>query len=196
MARTVFKRVATTAIAKKAPEVASAAIAEIQSQSLKIPALQKLALYFFEAKDPLKARELLDDVLKAINSIDEKTQKSLALLRVLPLVAKVNNENVPVIGEQIVKSINSIPSPESMTDKAVLTSYVQKTLMPLTWQTLPVFQSLAEQDENPALDLANKIQLKEIRTSALLGVAIAKLVSAKKTLNDKRIKNRADSGLH
>ena len=189
-----LSELATTAIEKKAPEVASAAIAEIQSQSLKIAALQKLALYF-ESKDLLKARELLNEALKAINSIDEKTQKSLALLRVLPLVAKVNNESVPVIGEQIVKSINSIPSPDS-TDKAVLTNYVQKTLMPLTWQALPVFQSLAERDENLTLDLVSRIQLKEIRTSALLGVAIAKLANAKKTLNDKRIKNRADSGRH
>jgi len=191
-----LNELATTAIEKKTPEVASAAIAEIQSQSIKIAALQKLALYFFESKDLVKARELLDDTLKAINSIDEKTQKSLALLRVLPLVAKVNNENVPVIGEQIVKSINSIPSPDSMTDKAVLTNYVQKTLMPLAWQALPVFQALTERDENLALDLASKIQVKEIKTSALLGVAIAKLANAKKTLNDKRITNRADRGRH
>ena len=191
-----LNELATTAIEKKTPEVASAAIAEIQSQSIKIAALQKLALYFFESKDLVKARELLDDTLKAINSIDEKTQKSLALLRVLPLVAKVNNENVPVIGEQIRKSINSIPSPDSTTDKAVLTNYVQKTLMPLTWQALPVFQALAERDENLASDVASKIQVKEIRTSALLGVAIAKLANAKKTLNEKRIKIRADTGPH
>jgi hypothetical protein len=191
-----LNELASTAIEKKAPEVASAAIAEIQSQSLKIPALQKLALYFFEAKDLVKAREIHDDTLKAIDSIDEKTQKSLALLRVLPLVAKVNSENLPVIGGQIVKGINSIPSPDSMTDKSVLTNYVEKTLMPLTWQALPVFQALGERDENLTLDLANKIQLKEIRTSALLGVAIAKLANARKTLNEKRIKNVADSGRH
>jgi hypothetical protein len=183
----------TTAIAKKAPEIAGEAIALIQSQSLKIPVLQKLTLYFFESKDLLKARELLEDTLKAVNSIEDKTDKSLALLRLLPLIDKVNNEIAPVIGEQIVKSINSIPSPDG-TDKAVLTDYVQKTLMPVTWQALPVFQSLAERDENLTLDLANRIQLKEIRTSALLGIAIAKLSNAKKILNDKRIKNRADSG--
>lgn len=191
-----LNELASTAVEKKAPEVASAAIAEIQSQSLKIPALQKLALYYFESKDLVKARELLDDTLKAIDSIDEKTQKSLALLRALPLVAKVNSDNVPVLSEQIVKGINSISSPDSTTDKAVLTSYVQKTLMPLTWQVLPVFQALAERDENLTLDLANRIQFKEVRTSALLGVAFAKLANAKKTLNDKRIKSRADSGPH
>jgi hypothetical protein len=191
-----LSELATTAIEKKAPEVASAAIAEIQSQSIKIAALQKLALHFFESKDLSKARDLLDDVLKAITSIDEKTEKSLALLHLLPMVAKVNNAIVPVIGEQIVKSINGIPSPDSTTDKAVVTNYVQKTLMPLTWQALPIFQSLAERDENLTLDLVNRIEVKEIRTSALLGVAIAKLANAKKTLNDKRIKNRADSGRH
>jgi hypothetical protein len=83
-----------------------------------------------------------------------------------------------------------------MTDKEVLTNYVQKTLMPLAWQALPVFQALTERDENLALDLASKIQVKEIKTSALLGVAIAKLANAKKTLNDKRIRNRADRGRH
>ena len=184
---------ANAAIEKKAPEVAGEAIALIPSRSLKIPVLQKLTLYFFESKDLLKARELLEATLKAINSIEDNSDKSLALLRLLPLIGKVNNEIAPVIGEQIVKSINSIPSPDS-TDKAVLTDYVQKTLMPVTGQALPVFQSLAERDENLTLDLANRIQLKEIRTSALLGVAIAKLSNAKKILNDKRIKNRADSG--
>jgi len=187
---------ANAAIEKKAPEVAGEAIALIPSQSLKIPALQKLTLYFFESKDLLKARELLEETLKAVNSIEEKTDKSLALLRLLPLIDKVNNEIAPVIGEQIVKSINSIPSPDSTTDKTVLTNYVEKTLMPITGQALPAFQSLAERDENLTLDLANRIQLKEIRTSALLGVAIAKLSNAKKILNDKRIKTRADSGLH
>jgi hypothetical protein len=179
---------ANAAIEKKAPEVAVEAIALIPSQSLKIPALQKLALYFFEAQDPLKAKELVDDVLKTINSIDEKTQQTLALLRLLPLVAKVNNDRVPVIGEQIVKSINSIPSPDSTTDKTVVTNYVEKTLMPVTWQTLPVFQALTERDENLALDLASKILVKEIRTSALLGVAIARLANARKTLNEKRLR--------
>ena len=191
-----LSELATTAIEKKAPEVAGEAIALIQLQSLKIPVLQKLTLYFFESKDLLKARELLEDTLKAVNSIEDKPDKSLALLRLLPLIGKVNNEIAPIIGEQIVKSINSLPSPDSTTDKAVLTSYVQKTLMPLTWQALPVFQALAERDENLTLDLANRIQLKEIRTSALLGIAIAKLSNAKKILNDKRIKNRADSGPH
>ena len=179
---------ANAAIEKKAPEVAGEAIALIPSQSLKIPALQKLALYFFEAQDPLKAKELVDDVLKTINSIDEKTQQTLALLRLLPLVAKVNNDLVPVIGEQIVKSINSIPSPDSTTDKTVVTNYVEKTLMPVTWQALPVFQALTERDENLALDLASKILVKEIRTSALLGVAVARLANARKTLNEKRLR--------
>ena len=184
---------ANTAIEKKAPEVAGEAIAQIQSQSFKIPALQKLTLYLFETNDVLKARELLEDNIKAINSIEEKTDKSLALLRLLPLVAKVNNEIVPVVGEQTIKSINSIPSPDNTTDKAVSAKYVQKTLMPLTWVALPIFQSLAERDESLASDLVNRIQLKEIKTSALLGVATTKLISARKALDDKRIKNRAYS---
>jgi hypothetical protein len=187
---------ATTAIEKKAPEVAGDAIALIQSQSLKIPVLQRLTLYFFESKNPLKARELLEETLKAVNSIEDKTDKSLALLRLLPLVSKVDKELIPVICEQTVKNINSIPSPDNPTDKAIWTSYVQKTLMPVTWRALPVFQLLAEGDENLTLDFANRIQVKEIKTSALLGVAIAKLANAKKTLNDKRIRNRADRGRH
>ena len=187
---------ANAAIEKKVPEVAGEAIARIQSQSIKIGALQKLTRYFFEANDLAKARELLNDTLKSINSIEEKTDKSLALLRVLPLVANVNSESVPVLGEQIVKSINNIPSRDNTTDKTVATSYVQKTLMPVTWQVLPVFQSLAERDESLTTDLVNRIQLKEIRTSALLGVAFAKLAGAKKALNDKRAKNRAYNSRH
>jgi hypothetical protein len=184
------------AIEKKDPDIAGEAIVEIQSQSIKIGALQRLTLYFFESNDLLKARELLNDTVKAISSIDEKSQKSLALLRLLPLVGKVNNEILAGVGEQTVKTINSIPSPDSPTDKAGWSNYVQKTLMPVTGQALPVFQSLAERDETLALDLVNRIQLKEIKTSALLGVTMAKLGSARKTLNDKGTKNRAYSGRH
>jgi len=184
------------AIEKKDPAIAGEAIAQIQSLSIKIGALQRLTLYSFESNDLLKARQLLNDTLKAISSIDEKSQKSLALLRLLPLVGKVNNELLAGVGEQTVKTINSIPSPDSPTDKAGWTNYVQKTLMPITGQALPVFQSLAERDENLTLDLVNRIQLKEIRTSALVGLTIAKLVSARKTLNDKGMKTRAYSGRH
>ena len=63
--------------------------------------------------DLLKARELVEETVKAINSIEEKTDKSLALLRLLPVVAKVNNEIVSVVGEQAIKSINSISSPDT-----------------------------------------------------------------------------------
>lgn len=184
------------AIEKKDPDIAGEAIAQIQSSSTKIGALQKLTLYFFESNDLTKARELLNDTLKAISSIDEKKDKSLALLRFLPLVGKVNNEIVAEVGEQTVKSINSIPSPDSPADKAAVSNYVQRTLMPIAGQALPVFQSLAERDETLTLELVNRIQLKEIKTSALLGVAIAKLAGAKKTLNDKGVKNRAYSGRH
>ena len=191
-----LSELANTAIEKKAPDVAGEAIAHIQSQSLKIPALQKLTLYFFDATDLVKARELLEDTLKAINSIEEKTDKSLALLRLLPLIAKVNGEFVPVVGEQTVKSINSIPSPDFTTNKAISTDYLQKILMPLTWQAFPVFQLLAERDESVTTDIVNRIQSKEIRTSALLGVAIAKLVSARRELNEKGMKRRASRSRH
>ena len=191
-----LSELANTAIEKKALDVASESIAHIQSQSLKIPALQKLTLYFFEAKDLVKARELLEETLKAINSIEERTDKSLALLRLMPLIAKVNDEFVQVIGEQTVKSINSIPSPDFTTNKAISTDYLQKILMPLTWQAFPVFQLLAERDESLTSDLVNRIQSKEIRTSALLGVAIAKLVSAKRELKEKGMKGRAYRSRH
>ena len=51
-----------------------------------------------------------------------------------------------------------------------------------------MFQALTERDENLALDLASRILVKEIRTSALLGVAIARLANARKTLNEKRLR--------
>jgi hypothetical protein len=185
-------QLANSAIEKKNADIAGQAIAKIESASTRIPVMQKLSLYFFESKDVWKARQVFIDNLKAINSLEDKTEKSLALLRVLPVALKINDEILPEIADQTVKSINRIPSADRKGDRTLLNEYVKKTLMPLTWQALPAFQSLAERDEMSTLDFVNRIQQHEIRTSALLGIAIGRLAAARREVpQPNRSKTRA-----
>ena len=185
-------QLANTAIDKKDADIAGAVIPRIESPLTRVEAMQKLSLYFFDLKEIWKARELLTDSLKVINSLEDKTEKTLALLRVLPLFLKVSDTMVPDLAEQAIKSINSIPTPDNKADKTNTSEYVRKTLMPLAWQALPAFKVLAEWDENTTMGLVERIQLGDIRTSALLGVAMGRLAIAKKTVvTGKRRKSRA-----
>lgn len=176
----VLTQLANAAIEKKDTEIAIAAISRIESPLTRVAAMQKLSLYFFGLKETSKARELLTDTLKVINSLQDKTEKTLALFRILSLVLKVDDELAPDVCEQIIKSINSIPTPDNKTDKTVVSEYVKKTLMPVAWQTLPAFELLTQWDDATALGLVPRIQLREVRTSAVLGVAMGRFAIAKK----------------
>ncbi|MCM3871711.1 MAG: hypothetical protein ND895_13595, partial [Pyrinomonadaceae bacterium] len=193
----VLSQIVDTAIAKKDGDLAGTIIARIESPLTRVAALQRLSLHYLESKEIWKAREVLNDALKSIKSLEDKTEQALALLRLLPVFLKVDEAMVPALVEQTLKSINNIPTPDDKTDKKIIGEYVKKTLAPLSWQVLPTFELLAEWDEIATSGLVDQIQLREIRTSALLGVAKAKLTTAKRTAAvDKLRKTRAQSTQH
>jgi hypothetical protein len=170
---------ASTAIEKKDPEFAAIVISRIGDQLKRAIALQKLSLYFVNLRDVSKAKDLLLDSLKLIDTVEDKTQKTLALLKTLPLCVKVDDNMVSNLAEQAVKYINSIPTPDSKIDQTVNNEYLTRSLMPIAWEALPEFELLAERNEATVMALANEIQVRELRLVARLAASQGRLALAK-----------------
>jgi len=180
--RTQFlNELVNSAIEKKDPELAGLVIARIDASLIRAAALQRLSLYFFDLKDVAKAKETLIDSLKVINSIEDKTDKTLALLKSLRVVIRVNDEMTPDLAAQLVRAINQIPGPNQK-DTSTRDEYIRKTLMPVVWQVLPAFEMLAQRDETIIPALVDQLEPREVKLAALSGASVGRLSVARRNL--------------
>jgi hypothetical protein len=167
-----LRQVVDRAIEKKDTAVADYAIAQINSPFYRVHALEKLALYFFEAGDSVSSLERLKDALKHIDAIEYDINQATALLGIIPAFARVDGQRVPELARAAIKTINNIqtPQPGDKPGSEARQNYVG-TLIQISEAVVPAFKSLAQTDEIGALGLAQDLQRQDIKAAATLGVA-------------------------
>jgi len=161
------------ALEKKDPSFASQTAGKIQSALIRVSALQKISLYFFDLKDVLRARETLGEALKLLESASDETDKALGLLGLTRTFTKVDEAMVPGVIRASIKAINNMPRPrqgESIESK-VRQNYINN-LIYLSNNIIPTFHSLAQKDKIEALGLVQDIKCREIKGAAIFGLSL------------------------
>jgi hypothetical protein len=139
--------------------------------------MQRLALLFFNLKDLWKARELLVESLKLIRGSDNSSEKAIAFLKSLRVVARVDQAMVPDVAEDSIKALNGLQFETA--PKKAKTETTRTALMPVVWNIMPSFEALVQWNELGALNFVDKIQKVELRTVAGFGAAKGILTVAK-----------------
>jgi len=157
------------AVENKDAKLGLAVVSKIEMPLPRAEAMQRLALLFFNLKDLWKAKESLVEGLKLIRASDNTPEKSIALLKSLRVVNRVDQAMVPDVAEETIKSLNSLRFDKSQS----------RAFMSVVWNTMPCFEALVQWDELGALNFIEKIERVEFRTVAGLGAAKGILTVAK-----------------
>src|SRR5919206_2346906 len=98
---------------KNAPPLASYVASKIASPLSRAFALQKIALYFFEAKDLVQAREIMNAAAKVAAESENTADKAVAFLLLTSAFTKIDEFRVPDTMKNAIGVINTLPRLES-----------------------------------------------------------------------------------
>lgn len=166
--------VTSRALGQKDTALAESAVTKIDGAFNRAAATQRLALYFYAAKDVYRARELLNETLKLLAAAENQPAKAAAYLRLITAFTKVDEQRVPEVTQLALKSLNNIPE-SRLAEQAggEARKEYAKTLMLVAHQVIFAFRSLAQRDEIGALGIADSITRREIKAAAIFGVYTA-----------------------
>jgi hypothetical protein len=165
---------------KKDEDTAFYALSKIKAALYRASATQKLAVFFLESKDLVRARELMNDFLKLAWSLDDDADIARKLLESVAVFKKVDEARVPEVALYAVKIINRISKP-SLQEKAgspARKAYT-RSLTSISWHAIPAFRILCQQDPIGAHSIANGIQQTGIRAAAFWGITTGLLQTTK-----------------
>ncbi|MEW6212305.1 MAG: hypothetical protein AB1631_28515 [Acidobacteriota bacterium] len=165
---------------KKDEETAFYALSKIKAALYRASATQKLAVFFLESKDLVRARELMNDFLKLAGSLDDDADIARKLLESVAVFKKVDEARVPEVVLYAVKIINRISKP-GLQEKAgspIRKAYTQ-SLTSISWHAIPAFRILCQQDQIGAYGIANGIQQADMRAAAFWGITTGLLETTK-----------------
>jgi hypothetical protein len=153
--------------------IADKAVSLTASPLARATGMQKLALHFHRADDPVRAGQRLAESIKLIESAPQGPEKATAMFKTVPLSIRVDGQGALALARKAVKAINELPRPraESEPGSEAHELYVSKTVIPLAWFIIPVFRALAEADEQGALAAADAINSRPLRAAAVFGAA-------------------------
>jgi hypothetical protein len=165
------------AVETKDTKLGLAIVPKMEMPLSRAEGMQRLALLFFNLKDLWKARELLVESLKLIRGSDNSSEKAIAFLKSLRVVARVDQAMVPDVADDSIKALNGLQFETA--PKKAKTETTRTALMPVVWNIMPSFEALVQWNELGALNFVDKIQKVELRTVAGFGAAKGILTVAK-----------------
>jgi hypothetical protein len=139
---------------------------------LRAPGLQWVASSYREAGGVVRAREVLDDATKLVESTDD-ARKVVALLQLAALYVKIDETRLLPNTQSAVKIIDALSSPKPEEKPGAETRHRHvEMLMQLAYVLFPAFQRLSRQDEVGTLALAESIRRADLRAAAALGASM------------------------
>jgi hypothetical protein len=166
-----------SAVELKDTKLALAIASKIETPLARAEALQRLALLFFNLNDPWKAKESLVESLKLVRTSDNTPEKTIAFLRSLRAVARVDQAMVPEVAEESIKALNALQF--AAQNEKPQSEATRRALVAVVWNTMPSFEALVQWDELGALNFVEKIERVEFRTVARFGAAKGILTASK-----------------
>lgn len=175
-----LEEIIDAAIKKEDEELSRYALSKMKTPLNRASAMQKLALFFFDSKDTVRAREWMNDTVKLIESSDNEFEKARKLFEIVSAYKKIDDSRVSELIQSAIKSCNRIskPSQNEKADNDARKAYAE-SLTNVTWHAIPAFRLLFQQDEIGAYSIAGSIQQPEIKAAALWGITSGALESGK-----------------
>jgi hypothetical protein len=164
--------VVRAAVARKDYDALAYAAERIRDPLRRAAGLQRLAAHFSEAGDTLRAREVMGDALKLIESAGDGGPKAAALLNLAVSFLKIDEARVSPTTQASLKIIDGLPDlmPGAKPGSEAQQRYA-RTLLQLAYNIVPVFQQLARKDEQGAFYAANRLRVPELKAAAVLGAS-------------------------
>jgi hypothetical protein len=122
------------------------------------------AVYHYEKRDLLSARDALDKALRITANADNDLTKIYLLLRLTSAAQKIDSSRVPEVTEKAAKAINEISAlaGDGKNETDGYRNYVNSVLT-INERLIPVFDQLVRKNKDQAVDFANRLNVKEIK---------------------------------
>jgi hypothetical protein len=167
-----LKNLVRTVLSDKRPELAERAAVRIGSSPARVEALGLIMRYWVKANDKAEAQRLLTEASKAAAAGPDNTQKAKAFLLLSITCDQVDSSKKADLLLSGINALNNIAAPDvGARDKTTYQNYIQR-LDNSGYELTKGFNGLAKQDENSALALVERLQKRDLRTFALIGILL------------------------
>jgi tetratricopeptide (TPR) repeat protein len=148
--------------------------------------LRKIAEYYFEKQDLDSASDTLKKSLKTANDTDNSSRKIGVLLRLILAFHKIDKAGVSGVVEVTAKCIDSIPTlgPEDKPETEKYKQYIG-SIMAIDINIMPIFTELLKTNRTEALNLASRVNKKEVKIIANYTLMVDSLTSLKIEISKK-----------
>ena len=152
--------------ALKADDMDSAKYAadQVSNKIVLASILRKTAVHYYEKRDLASAAAALDHALKLTTNADNDVWKIYLLINLIATAQKIDPGRVHEVIEKTAQAINAIPRP-AVDDKPETDSYKKyvSSVIAINERLTPVLYQLVRANKNEALDLAARVEAKEIK---------------------------------
>jgi len=168
----ILKSFVRVVLADKRTEQAEKAAARVGSSLTRVEALHLIMRSFATADDKTEAQRLLTEASKVAASAPDDAQKAKAFFLLSLTCDQVDSSKKAELLLSGINALNNLTRPEDgARDKTVYQDYVLR-LDNSGHELTKGFNGLTKQDENSALALVEKLQKRDLRTFALIGILL------------------------
>jgi len=166
----VLQIMVKTVLADKRTDLAEKAAARISSPFKKVESLSLTMRYLAKANEKADAQRVLTEASKVAVSGPDDMEKARAFFLLNLICDAIDMTKKPDLLLSGIKVLNNLTSPDfTARDKTIYQNYVQR-LDNIGYALTRSFKGLAKTDQNSALDLVEKLQKRDLRTFALIGI--------------------------
>jgi hypothetical protein len=166
----VLQIMVKTVLADKRTDLAEKAAARISSPFKKVESLSLTMRYLAKANEKADAQRVLTEASKVAASGPDDMEKARAFFLLSLICDAIDMTKKPDLLLSGIKVLNNLTSPDfTARDKTIYQNYVQR-LDNIGYALTRSFKGLAKTDQNSALDLVEKLQKRDLRTFALIGI--------------------------
>jgi hypothetical protein len=166
----VLQIMVKTVLADKRTDLAEKAAARISSPFKKVESLSLTMRYLAKANEKAEAQRVLTEASKVAASGPDDMEKARAFFLLSLICDAIDITKKPDLLLSGIKVLNNLTNPDfTARDKTIYQNYVQR-LDNMGYALTRSFKGLAKTDQNSALALVEKLQKRDLRTFALIGI--------------------------
>ncbi|HXQ69097.1 MAG TPA: hypothetical protein VN844_01305, partial [Pyrinomonadaceae bacterium] len=168
----ILKNLVRSVLTAKRAELAERAAARIGSSLTRVEALNLIMRYWVKANDKAEVQRLLTEASKAAATGSDDAQKAKAFFLLSITCDQVDSSRKPDLLLSGINALNNLAAPDvGARDKTIYHNYVQR-LDNSGYELTKAFNGLTKQDENSTLALVERLQKRDLRTFALIGILL------------------------
>lgn len=168
----ILKNLVRIVVADKRTELAERAAGRIGSSLTRVEALNLIMRDWVKANNKAEAQRLLTEASRAAAAGSDDAEKAKAFFLLSITCDQVDPSKKADLLLSGTNALNNLAAPDAgARDTTVYQNYVQR-LDNSGYELTKAFNGLTKQDENSALALVEKLQKRDLRTFALIGVLL------------------------